>query len=214
MKTGKVFIAMCSIILMILTNSFSQNCKSFNIDIDPQSSISINGTSNVNSFLFEQKGVLVNNPISISFTDSPKYDLVKPITLPIEVKRFECDNKLMKTDFFKTLNVDNYPFLDITMTNLELPANFNLKSKTTNGSVRVSIKLAGVVCKYKVPFIIAAKNEKLVIFGEKVVSFSDFNLEPPSKLLGIVKVDNNLRININLIVRYTQNQLNTEYTQK
>jgi hypothetical protein len=193
-----------SILLLNIANSFSQNYNTFNVKIHKQSSIDIEGTSNVNSFVFHQQGPFVQYPIQVSFAGNPKKELVKPVSIPIEVKNFDCENKLMKSDFFNTLNIEKYPILTITVTKVELPPNFNVNSNyTSTGSVRVSIHLAGAISEYKIPFFTTTKGDKIIIFGEKNVNFSDFNLTPPSKLFGAIKVHNNLLIKVNLVVSYS-----------
>ena len=200
----KITVITFSILILNIANSFSQNYNTFNVKIHKQSSIDIEGTSNVNSFVFQQQGPFIQNPIQVSFADNPKKELVKPVSIPIEVKNFDCDNKLMKSDFFNTLNIEKYPILTITVTNVELPSNFNLTANSTSvGNVRVLINLAGSKSEYKIPFFTTSKGDKIIIFGEKNVNFTDFNLTPPSKLFGAIKVHNNLLIKVNLVVSYT-----------
>ena len=182
----------------------SQNKSSFRVVIESQSKITINGTSNVNTFAFTQQGSLVKNPVHVSFTDSLLNDLLNPVCIQIEVEKFDCDNPLMKDDFFIALRSDVFPYLKITCSSIELSDDFDINAKQSSGFVYVCIFLAGNTCNYKVPFVLAHKNNKLIIFGKKEVRFSDFKLTPPSKLFGAIQVDEVLKININLVVSYTQ----------
>jgi hypothetical protein len=190
--------------ILFVDQSVVQSANSYVAKIDENSHISIKGRSNVNTFVFEQKGPFMSDQINVSFTDDGKHDILKPISMPIEIKKFDCDNKLMKRDFFKTLNADLYPYLTITISKIELQNNALVKENSTvRGNVHVSIKLAGVLCDYSIPFFMMAKKNKLMIVGEKKLAFSDFNLSPPAKFFGAIQVDNDLEISVNLMVSYT-----------
>lgn len=196
-----------SLVLLILGfgQSEVQSANTYVAKIEENSHISIKGTSNVNTFVFEQKGPFMSDQINVSFTDDGKHDILEPISMPIEIKKFDCDNKLMKRDFFNTLNADLYPYLTITISKIELQNNALVKENSTvRGNVHVSIKLAGVFCDYSIPFLVMAKKNKLMIVGKKKLAFSDFNLSPPTKFFGAIQVDNDLDICVNLMVSYSQ----------
>lgn len=193
------------LLILALDHSEVQGVGIYAVKIEENSCIGIKGTSNVNTFMFMQKGPFINDQINVAFSEDGKHDILKPISMPIEIKKFDCDNKLMKRDFFNTLNADLYPYLTITISKIDLEHNALVKENSTlRGNVHVSIKLAGVLCDYSIPFLVLAKKNKLIIVGEKKLAFSDFNLSPPTKFFGAIQVENDLMISVNLMVSYTQ----------
>jgi hypothetical protein len=93
---------------------------------------------------------------------------------------FDCRNKMMTSDFRKTLNAEKYPVLSIKF------LNFN---KNNNRFLAlVEVKMMNVSRKYTIEF--SEYNKSLV--GNKRLRFSDFNIIPPKKMGGMVYVKDEL----------------------
>lgn len=205
MKTEKLFfVILLAIFTFETTTMNAQNKKSFEIQIENSSIVRIQGSSNVNNFTFEQRGPFVTKPLFVELFENSNHDLVNPISLPIEINKFQCDNRLMKRDFFHTLNAEIYPFMTITITKIYLPNQLSPKENTTlKGNVNILVTLSGKSCDYQIPFLLVSDRNKLSIMGQKKMFFSDFNLTPPSKLFGAIQVNNDLLISVNLIVKFS-----------
>jgi hypothetical protein len=65
----------------------------------------------------------------------------------------------------------------------------------------MEITLAGVTKTATVHFTLKPKGDFLQLTGRYAVSFSDFNLEAPERMMGLVKVKEDLLVEFNLLIR-------------
>jgi hypothetical protein len=124
-------------------------------------------------------------------------------TLTIPVTNFDCYHRIMTRDLQKTLKAETFPNLFIYIKHFsELPSlhqRFKTISSTTD------IQLAGVNRTFKIDFVTSpAQNGYLEIKGETNMHFTDFNLIPPSKLGGTIKVKNELKVKVRLLLKKVQ----------
>ena len=72
-----------------------------------------------------------------------------------------------------------------------------ISNSLTTGDVE--IELAGVKRTFQVQYAIHKTNhQNIELIGTRGVNFSDFNLKPPSKLGGTIKVKNELQVEFKL----------------
>jgi len=165
--------------------------------IERNSSLSIQGRSNVNSFQCDIKEYLRNDTISFYKEDQQQQFPIKGGLL-ININQFDCHQRYMTGDFRKTLKVRESPHLKIdllTMGNFTTAGNKNIKGT-------MAITLAGITRKMEVDYSVATdQNGNLHLNGSRQVLFSDFGLTPPSKLAGLIKVEELINIHFLLILR-------------
>jgi len=153
----------------------SSNCKSV---------ITINGTSNVNKFQFHN-----DDPIITTASTENYYD--NQIRIP--VNEFEASNLRMLQDFHKMVRASEYPYINIEIESMAL-ADFDETSGMTNFRTKVSI--AGKTNTYTVASEIAGcEHEGFILKGNLEVKLTDFDIEPPTKVFGAVKVNDEVLIN-------------------
>lgn len=191
-------ILLLSILLMA---SAPDGTREVVVSLQPESSISIHGKSNINTFDFIQSGVFTEPSIKVSLNQNMQGLLTNSVSLPVDVRKFTCSNKKMLDDFLDLLNAEKYPVMNITVHKI------NVKTEKTStdkdfytGTVIVSITLAGVTSLYSIPFDAVSTSDRFVILGEKILRFSDFKLTPPVKFMGLIKVKNELHVQLKLVV--------------
>lgn len=106
----------------------------------------------------------------------------------IPVKSFGCGNFVLNGDFRKTLNAKEYPEIKIELS--------NFKKSNNSYSCDVLLNLVGKQKSYK---DLKLSLDKGNICGELVLNFSDFELVPPKKLGGMIKVKEEIELNIRLV---------------
>lgn len=157
----------------------------------PGSSLSVNGSTNVNTFQCEiinysEPDTLVCNP-SVRGQVLPMQG-----RLVLNIESFDCHNKMMTNDLRKTLQYKNYPHLSIRFLSLNSFPDFRNPARI-NGVVDIS--LAGVTKRFEIAYLFTSDASQTIhLKGERVVSFTDFNLSPPSKLGGIIRAKDELRV--------------------
>ncbi|MEO5893758.1 MAG: YceI family protein [Ferruginibacter sp.] len=167
--------------------------------VQKTSTIHIEGATNINSF-----GCDVNNyyqPDTIYC--SQEIISTKPVTLTgdlqIDISKFDCHNKMLTRDLRSTLKAREYPTLVIRFLSLERAPAINNTKDFLKGWVE--IELAGNKRRFEVNYsFIVEANSLIQLNGTRSFSFSDFNLTPPKKFAGLVKVKDKLNVDFNLLL--------------
>lgn len=154
-----------------------ENCSNF---------VLIQGSSNINRFEFihEAPRLLSNEKQSDSFTW--QQEVIVP------VKEFTGSNQHMRKDFLELLNASEYPVIqiDIKPQNKE-----TISGPVEERDLNATITLAGHTHRYVVPCKISTcDSSEILIKGSLKVNLTDFNIEPPRKVLGTIKVNDEVFI--------------------
>ncbi len=117
----------------------------------------------------------------------------------VPVKEFKCTDRNVYKDFLTLLKVEQYPYLEI-----DIPHNSNIKYYTDNSVILkgVSITVAGVSRQYDINCKIHnVDNEKQILNGTAFIKLTDLEIIPPVKMLGLVKVKNEITINFEFCLK-------------
>jgi hypothetical protein len=106
----------------------------------------------------------------------------------------------MTSDLRKTLKSKDYPYLYVRFINIAKLPDLKPSAETIGGWVEIEI--AGVVRRFDMQYTISsASAEQVVLSGKRQLLFSDFNITPPSRLGGMIKVNNELEVSFTLQMR-------------
>lgn len=160
----------------------------------------IEGRSNVNQF--ECNASRYQGDAQIYESTEVSTDNRASIKLEIDVKGFDCGRNRMNRDLQNALKADSYPKITfhygdiINLTTLE----------GTENAVRLEVSgtltVAGVT--REVTFEMTGyflENSRLRAIGSKEIKMSDYNVEPPTAMLGLVKAENELTVHFDLIAK-------------
>jgi len=111
----------------------------------------------------------------------------KKLIFKIPVKSFSCGNFLLNNDFRSTLKANEFPHAIVTV------SNFRMKS----GYVYCSLVLDLVGQKLEFPDLLLEKNKE-GMSANLILNFDLLKLEPPSKFGGLIKVENQLDLQLHL----------------
>lgn len=163
------------------------------------SNLRVFGTTNVNKFNCDITEYAALDTISCN-----KIKLKEGYTmaggLQLDVKSFNCHNPIMTSDLRKTLKSKDYPYLYVRFINIAKLPDLKPSAETIGGWVEIEI--AGVVRRFDMQYTISsASAEQVVLSGKRQLLFSDFNITPPSRLGGMIKVNNELEVSFTLQMR-------------
>lgn len=143
----------------------------------------IQGSSNINHFEF-----INDNPNIVNSEGSETATLLSH-NIRIPVYDFSGPNKHMLNDFYQMLNATQYPYIKI-----QIDA-YDSDEESANQLLKTQITIAGKTHNYIVPCkIVYCEKEGITLKGNLEVQLSSFNIDPPKKMLGAVKVDNEVFI--------------------
>jgi hypothetical protein len=114
-------------------------------------------------------------------------------TVRMPVLQFDCHNLIMTGDFRRTLHAKQHPYLIIRFLHLDhMPA---LGRTCENITGRLEVTLAGAVKEFEMTFQLEpGPDNTLHLYGRRRMAFSHFNLEPPQKMMGLVRVEDGLTV--------------------
>lgn len=188
----KYFIA--SLLLLILTSTARIEERGKWI-IDYNSQLMIHGKTNVSSFTCFINCYNSTDTLNYELNTTTKNLIFDKNKMVIPVFNFNCGNSMITKDFRQTVNVDKYPYLNIAFLSLDRNGEDDLASG------KMEITLAGVVKTATIRFNLKPKGDFIQLTGRHAVSFSDFNLQAPERMMGLVKVKEDLLVEFNLLIR-------------
>lgn len=187
---------------------FSQTVAStlnLNIALQSNSSITINGTTNVIPFKLSQTGdKLANKSFTITATQIQNKINLNQNQYAIVVRNFNSLNKMALRDFFKLMKADIYPEIKVQLNYIENQSVLNDYSK---GQASVNITLTGVTKQYVIPISAKKTSDFYNLIGKMKLNIRDFGITPPSEMLGLIKVSEWIDIDLNFICKITPTAL-------
>ena len=188
------------ILIGILVVSWKENigCIKIKWVVLNNGSLHVNGSTNINNFScivsedkpFDTLTCLINKDATVTMNGD----------ISLDILGFDCHNPLMTADLRKTLKAKEYPKMKIQFISLNKYPDLKGTQENINGLVK--IELSGVTKTYEVNYKFLMDDKKILqLIGERKVNFSDFNLVPPRKLGGIIRVNDVLDVEFNIRIK-------------
>lgn len=176
MKTSKLKIVAFVILLLA---GFTSNAQVFTLD-NSQSSMVVYGTSNIHDWEINaenQKGL-----IEISKEDQIQ---LSKLQITVKTESLKSGKKGMDKNTFKALKTDKYKDVEFELNKAEI------LTKVGENKYQVTIagdlSVAGIKRQKSITTTITNNSEKIVLSGSVELVMTDFNIEPPTALLGTIK---------------------------
>jgi hypothetical protein len=155
--------------------------------------ITIHGKSNINKFTFSYSQELLRGNFQPRNTDSDYF------VLNIPIRDFHTANPWMYHDFLTLMKESAYPDLQIDLSKNQISRLMHNR-KSTAPDVRITI--AGISHIYKIPCSVISGTEWLYLQGKRTLRLSDFHIIPPSKLDGLVQVQDEIVVNFGFLLTF------------
>jgi len=178
--------------------------------IESGSEVYLVGSSNINNFTCYCKEDFSNEVFTYSIQKKETVAEFENTILSLESRSLDCGNNRMNRDMYQTLKVEKYPFINIELKEviLKAPRFLSQHESWIPYNAWVNVTVAGVTK----PKLIEVSAISMGYGRYRFVSsahleFSDFNLEQPIALMGLVKVKNEISIYFDIILR-TRGEIN------
>jgi hypothetical protein len=170
--------------------------------VQPESTLVVTGKTNVNSFqcttLYCGRDTLVLR----ESVGTPPVFLKGNVQL--DASAFSCGMQLMTNDFNKTIKAKEHPAIAIDFISFERTPVYGCTEERFKG--RMKISLAGITKTFDVDCAIEARSTGIIYLrGNRAFEFADFNLTAPSRMMGMVKVEDKLEVKFNLALKIDPN---------
>lgn len=179
--------------MFFLCLGFSQTEEKLTLEILPESRLEISGNTNISAFTCVFDTSLITGKQKVVFQENESSLYFEETSLILANSGFDCGSRGINKDFHKLLKTETHPKIQITVKEARL-INPEL------AEVEAIISIADTSKSYRFP--IEIKNDQnLQIIGSLKLNIADFALKPPRKLLGLISVKNDIKINFNLKIK-------------
>jgi GTP:adenosylcobinamide-phosphate guanylyltransferase len=189
------------VLLCIFSSGFSQNIAegSFSYERCYLNYIKIEGETNLNQFVLTYDNSNVNN-ISVaekSISEKSKKSLVE---FKIPVKAFKGNNYLMVNDFRNMVDASNHPLIIV-----EIERNIfdHVYLNSDNSVINFNLTIAGETQNVNGEYKIHIRDNNIVLCGQAILKLSDFSIEPPQKMFGMLQVKDIIIIKFDILILST-----------
>lgn len=167
--------------------------------VESGSMLNIEGSSNVNQFTCNMLQYLQADTLRWVRDDKARKLWFRNSAVNIDVAQFDCHHKFITADLRKTLKANKYPYLRIHFLSMD-DLTWVQEGQLVRG--QVNIELAGVQKRFDMEYmVIHEQGNRFRLRGSRQMHFNDFNLEPPSKLAGLIRIDQQIKVNFELLFR-------------
>lgn len=166
------------------------------------SNVYINCTTNVKS-LHCVSDALFSRLVSCFSTDDSGVVRFKDTELTINVVSLDCGNKGINSDLCRILKAQEYPLITVRLEDARSlsGSSFHL-GKGSHISADISITLAGRTRQETLQLLGKQEGPQSFHFiGEHKLRLTDFGIKPPTALFGMIRVQDTIHIQFNLLIR-------------
>ena len=166
------------------------------------SELFLTGTTNVNTFKCDCEDYFP--PQTFSAVKNGNTASFKNARIKMRTRKFNCKNPKMNRDMHKALKADKFPQIKIALVETRFNSE-QLKNGNTDHWYDVRAKVHLTITDVRRTQIIQAKYQKqsknrFTLRGAKSLKMTDYGIDPPEALFGLIKVDDEITFNFNLDV--------------
>lgn len=163
--------------------------------------LKVNGKTNINTFsCFLQKKFPKG---SFFYKTNPDTSVVRfdNTELKIPTKEMDCGKKVINKDFYKALEADEFPFIIIELKEV-INQDYNASEDLDNQDfflIKTTITITNVSRSISIPVhIIRRDSFNFMVSGSINIQLSDFGIQAPKAMMGLIKVKNAIDIEFDL----------------
>jgi len=197
----KAFLMVLAITLV--TGQVASQTLVHRLIVQSSSTLCIEGTTNINSY---ECAIMKYTGIDTLVLHEGGRN-IRPVfvkgAVALDASSCDCGMPVMTSDFRKAINAKKYPEIVIDFISFErMPVYGNVPDKF-KGILKIS--LGGVTKVFEVNCTINATSAGVIhLIGTRVFNFSDFEITPPTRMLGAVRVNESLTVSFHLQVKLDQ----------
>lgn len=183
MKTLLLFL----LAIGLSATTVSAQTDNVKLTFSPDSKMWVTGTSSVHDWECAVKDI--TGSVSANVADG--VSAISAGTFSVPVENIDCDSRTMNRKVGGALNDDdNTPTIS-----------FALASATVGEQINVtgSLTMAGVTKQIVFPVSAAQTGSTLTFTGEVPVLMSDFNVDPPTAMLGALKTGDEVKVHFEIV---------------
>lgn len=160
-------------------------------------SLKVTGNTNVNNFNCDISNYDNPDTIQIRKSDGNRAEVQMQGSINLNVGDFDCHHAIMTSDLRKTLKAKEFPKLSVKFINLNRFPDLKAQQNLLKGVVEIN--LAGVTKRFEISYTLFNDSDNVIhLVGNQDINFTDFLINPPRKVGGMIKTDNKLAVEFRL----------------
>ena len=160
--------------------------------IPEKSSITISGTSTLHDW--EEQVQNFNVDLTVDFQDN-KITRIDNVDLVCRSSSITSDYNLMTSKTLDALRAEQHPEITFDMISIE---KLTVQDHNFSGVLTGNLSMAGVTRRIQVEFTGSNGGNIITIKGSKQIDMPDFNIEPPTAIMGTLKTGEIVVVSFNL----------------
>lgn len=186
------------ILLFIFSAGFSQNIVegSFSYEKCFLNYIKIKGETNLNQFALTYDNSS-NNNISVAEKSISQKTKESIVEFKIPVKAFKGNNQLMVNDFRNMVDVSNHPLIIVQ---IERNIFDHIYLNSISSVINFNLTIAGETQNVNGEYITYIRDDNVILSGQAMLKLSDFSIEPPQKMFGMLHVKDIIIIKFDILI--------------
>jgi len=200
--TNKIFFLLITLTMFGVNFSAAQIQDSVVVNLLNESTLIINGSTNMNAFTCRLEQDLSSDTLDVFASRASQSIRLQQAAVKVRAENFACGKRKITRDMHKTLKSDEHPYIVLNFTRVDYSVTDSLDYSIPEVQATAAITIAGVEKTYSIPFKnVAFEGDVLSFKGKKELQMSTFNLDPPSPLFGLIKVDDAVEVEFYLYIR-------------
>jgi polyisoprenoid-binding protein YceI len=184
------------ILLFSIISNMLPAQQPFVVRLKDSSKLTIHGSTNINTFSFQQTGDRIHQK-EVILTSQRKGNRIETgkHQIGLEVKSFKSEDRVAQIAFYRMMKTDRFPQLYIRLTQFDT---MGTKAGQVHGKAMVDITITGITRAYEIPVTTERSQQNWRFTGKKKLTIKDFGLIPPEAMFGLLKVSEWIEIDIDL----------------
>jgi hypothetical protein len=189
--------------ITLITDHVASQTLVHRLIVQPSSTLNIEGTTNINSYECAIIRYAGNDTLVLHEGGRNIRPVFVKGAVELDASSCDCGIPLMTADFRKAINSKEHPSITIDFISFERMPVYATVPDKFRGILNISI--GGVTKLFEVNCTINASSSGIIhLVGTRTFNFSDFNMTPPTRMLGAVKVSQSLKVSFHLQLKLDQ----------
>lgn len=195
--------------LLLLAGGGQDAMSQQRLALDTESRLWIDGSSTLHDFTCEAEelegyGMLEDSRPKATHTSNSDESPSARAEVIVRVEVFDCGKKKMNRDFYKALKAEVYPVIRYELERVEV---LSLPTDETDHYQLLTagrIILAGVERRIDMAVVGQRMDDgRYRVQGRRLLQMSDFGIEPPTALLGLIRAHDRILVRFDLVASST-----------
>lgn len=182
MKYISTIILLASITFILISSIQESKEQKYTLSSDQQ--LKVSGTSSIHDWEMISTKAEGNTWITIS---GNKITGIKNLNVNLQAASLKSGKKGMDDNAYKSLNTSKYPKINFELTEVLRITNSNVK-------IRGKLTISGISQFFTFDLAYNVSNNAIRFTGSFPLTFKQYNINPPTAMLGTIKTGNDLRI--------------------